>query len=62
MVMVQINRYACKNYIDIIFFKCNIIQVYMNLQSLNICMSYQGTMNLIEKISVMWTCSTSVSK
>ena len=23
----------------------------MNLQSLNICMSYQGTLNLIEKIS-----------
>ena len=52
MVMVQINRNARKDYVYIILKNVKyIIQVYINLQPLNICMSYQGTLNLIEKIS-----------
>ncbi len=30
---------------------CTFIQVYANLQPLGVCMSYQGTMNIVEKIS-----------
>ena len=27
------------------------LQVYTNLQSLNVCLSFQGTVNIIEKLS-----------
>ena len=32
-------------------YSCSILQVYMCLQPLNVCMSYQGTLNLVAKLS-----------